>query len=238
VATEETFGLNFTDYFRVESRVLAEYGAFNISLVSDLPLFIDPFLLFNSKKPQYQELHRSIIKYLEFLRDKSVAGGVTEGLLRSWYYFQEVKQNWLGFTVLGNDGHALGADFARSLDTNLGILFSDSGGNVVASRHLEKLSLIRGGVGRDSISDFTTNLIKQFLLEYTQAFTVEHIAQEDREERRIPRVWFNYETESWVEETLTLPIANGDFVLLTPEDMLTRSETWIKRNSQDLWMGI
>ena len=26
-----------------------EYGAFDISVVSDLPLFIDPFLLFNSK---------------------------------------------------------------------------------------------------------------------------------------------------------------------------------------------
>ncbi len=229
MTTEEPIGLNFTDYFNVDPRALSEYGAFNISLVSDLPLFIDPFLLFNSKKPEYQELHRSIIKYLEFLRDKSVAGGVTESLLRSWYYFKEVKQNWFGFTVLGNDGHALAAEFARSLDNNLGILFSSSGEDVAASRHLEKLSLIRGGVGRDSISDFTTNLIKKFLLEYTQTFTIEHIAEADRERRRVPRVWFNYDTESWVEDTYTLPIANGDFVLLTPEDMLTRSETWINR---------
>jgi uncharacterized heparinase superfamily protein len=37
--------------------------------VSDLPLFIDPFLLFNSDKPEYQELHDGIIAYLRFLRN-------------------------------------------------------------------------------------------------------------------------------------------------------------------------
>ena len=45
-----------------------------ISLVSDLPLFIDPFLLFNSDKPEYRRLPDSIIDYLRFLRDKSVGG--------------------------------------------------------------------------------------------------------------------------------------------------------------------
>lgn len=33
----------FSDYFNVAPRLLEEYGAFNISLVNDLPLFIDPF---------------------------------------------------------------------------------------------------------------------------------------------------------------------------------------------------
>lgn len=226
---EDAIALNFSDYFGVDRSALAQYGAFDVSLVSDLPLFIDPFLLFNSTKPEYQALHASIIKYLEFLRDKSVAGLVDEKLLESWYYFGELKQNWLGFTVLGNGGHGLGADFARSLNKNLGLLFGEADSEVAASRHLEKLSLIRDGVGRDSISDFTTNLIKQFLLDYTQTFTLAHIAEDDRAKLRIPRVWFNYTTESWVEQSFTLPMVNGDFVLLTPEDFLTQSDTWINR---------
>ena len=57
---------------RGEREALDQYGAFNISLVSDLPLFIDPFLLFNSDKPEYRRLRDSIIDYLRFLRDKSV----------------------------------------------------------------------------------------------------------------------------------------------------------------------
>jgi len=39
----------FSDHFGIDSAVLAKYGAFNVSLITDLPLFIDPFLLFNSK---------------------------------------------------------------------------------------------------------------------------------------------------------------------------------------------
>jgi hypothetical protein len=37
----------FSDYFKVAPETIEAYGAFNISLVADLPLFIDPFLLFN-----------------------------------------------------------------------------------------------------------------------------------------------------------------------------------------------
>jgi len=44
--------------------VLDRHGAFDISMVSDLPLFIDPFLLFGSDKAEYQALHGEILKYL------------------------------------------------------------------------------------------------------------------------------------------------------------------------------
>ena len=54
----------FTDFFNVSEEILEQYGAFNISLRSDLPLFVDPFLLFYSNKKEYNELHDEIIKYL------------------------------------------------------------------------------------------------------------------------------------------------------------------------------
>lgn len=65
--------LYFSDYFGIEPQLLHDYGAFDVSVVSDLPLFIDPFLLFNSDKPEYQALHEAIIRYLIFLRDKASA---------------------------------------------------------------------------------------------------------------------------------------------------------------------
>lgn len=46
--------LYFSDIFNVSPKVLDKYGVFNISLVTDLPLFIDPFLLFNSRKKEYR----------------------------------------------------------------------------------------------------------------------------------------------------------------------------------------
>ena len=60
-----------------------------------MPLFIDPFLLFNSDDPAYQALHDDILEYLRFLRDKA-ADVLDPGLITAWYAFKEVKQNWLG----------------------------------------------------------------------------------------------------------------------------------------------
>ena len=73
--------IHFSDFFGVPAEVLEKYGAFNISLINDLPLFVDPFLLFNSDKEEYQQLHVEIIRYLHFLRDKSAEEGIEEGLL-------------------------------------------------------------------------------------------------------------------------------------------------------------
>ena len=36
----------FSEYFEVDRECLTDYGAFDISLVTDLPLFIDPFFTF------------------------------------------------------------------------------------------------------------------------------------------------------------------------------------------------
>ena len=41
--------------------MLYDYGAFNVSLINDLPLFVDPFLLFNSTKAEYRALHEDVI---------------------------------------------------------------------------------------------------------------------------------------------------------------------------------
>src|SRR5579859_3499568 len=78
-----TVDIYFSDVFGVTPRILERYGAFNVSLVNDLPLFIDPFLLFNSRKPKYRKLHDEIIEYLSFLRDQSAAGTIGDGLLRA-----------------------------------------------------------------------------------------------------------------------------------------------------------
>lgn len=222
--------LYFSQYYDVPPDVLARYGAFDISLVSDLPLFVDPFLLFNSTKPEYQALHGEIIRYLTFLRDRA-GTNLDPALVRSWYRFKEVKQNWLGFTLLGNSGSGLGDDFARALHVSLGSILRDFGSEqITKGSHLEKLALIKEGVGRDNISDFTTNLIKSYLLEYTQRFARTHLQPEQRETFAVARAIFNYETESWETRAYELPYFNGDFILLTPADILTRDDTWISRS--------
>lgn len=226
--------LYFSDFFKVDPKTIEEFGAFNISLVSDLPLFIDPFLLFNSKKQEYKELHDGIINYLKFLRDKSKLESIDRGLLNSWFTFKEVSENWLGFTVMGNRGSALGQKFASALHQNLYKLFNNFGNEqVTKGSHLEKLCLIKEGVGRDNISDFTTNLIKDYLLKYTESFARQHLDVSLTKKFRVRKVRFNYDTESWEDDEYILPNLNNEFVILTPVDMLTKDDTWI--NKSDLF---
>lgn len=223
----------FTHFFDVSPDVLADYGAFNVACIVDLPLFVDPFLLFTSRKPEYQKLHEDIIRYLTFLRDSSVEGDVGDGLLEAWYCFREVSQNKLGFCLTGNRGRGLGMDFARALNDNLHQVFTDFGSErVTKGSHLEKLVLIRDRVGRDNISDFTTNLIKGFLLEYTQRFARMHVDEAKRKRVHVPKARFNYDIGVWEGGCFDLPWLVDDYVLLTPEDILTKDDTWI--NKEDL----
>lgn len=220
----------FSDFFDVTSESLESYGAFNISLINDLPLFIDPFLLFDSKEDQYQSLHEEIIRYVKFLRDISGDESISQGLMDSWFCFPEVSQNWLGFSKTGNKGSGLGKDFARSLNKNLHRVFRDFGTeDITRGSHLEKLCLLADGVGRDHLSDFTTNLIKGYLLEYTQTFARQHIDSSRRKTFAIKRVSFDYKSRRWIDSHFELPAIAGDFVILTPKDMLTKDEAWINR---------
>lgn len=220
----------FSDFFGVKPKVIDEYGAFNISLINDLPLFIDPFLLFDSEDAKYAALHGEIIHYLKFLRDRAVADELTEGNVSHWFLFREVKQNWLGLSKTGNGGTGLGTDFALSLSRSLKTVFKDFGNETLTTgSHLEKLSLLNGGVGRDHLSDFTTNLIKGFLLEYTQTFAKQHLAEHQLRRFHIDKVRFDYQQRRWKSAYFDLPCCDGDFIILTPKEILTRDDAWINQ---------
>ena len=179
---------------------------------------------------------RGIVKYLLFLHCKARTGELSADLIKAWYRFPEIKENWLGFSAAGNEGRGLGKKFAVALHTNLHALLSDFGQMKVAKGiQLEKLCLVSSGVGKDSVSDFTNNLIHQFLLEYTQAFAVDHVAPTMRRRVRVSKVRFNYDTETWQSGEFELPVHNGRHVLLTPLNILTKENTWI--NKTDLVKG-
>lgn len=219
----------FSDRFKVDPSAIEDHGAYDISVVTDTPLFVDPFLLFTSEDDKYQALHEGILEYLRFLKAKGSVP-LTEPAIQNWFAFREVRQNWLGFTQDGNAGHGLGKKFARELHQAFDGMLKDFGEETVTdSSHLEKLALVSDGVGRDAISDFTTNLIKHFLCSYTQEFAKNHVKDELCDTFSVVRAMFDYNTESWVTKRYVLPRLGKDFVLLTPIDMLTKDDTWINR---------
>lgn len=221
-------GVHFSDCFNVSPEELEKYGAFNISLISDMPLFIDPFLLFSSNKSEYQALHKQILTYLSFLKERAEEKIEDGALIKSWYSFPEMKQNWLGYSQIGNSGKGLGRYFAKNMHSLMPVAFKDLGKeSLTDSTHLEKVGLFNQGVGRDNISDFTTNLILDFLLKYTETFAKKSIAPELCSIFNVKKAYFDYQFQRWLPRSYYLPKYDGDFVVLTPKDILTRDETWI-----------
>lgn len=196
----------FSDIFNVDESILESYGVMNISLLNDIPLFIDPFLLYASEKPEYRQLHENILDYLSFLRDKA-SGFISSEKIKRWYTFPEVKQNWLGYSESGNGGLGLGKDFGQSMSKAIQGVFPDlKNEKITETSHLEKLSLFKVGVGRDNISDFTCNLIKKYLLEYTQTFAMQYLSLEQCKNIAVSKVYFDYKYENWMPQNISCHI--------------------------------
>ncbi len=221
----------FSERFEVDSKIIEEYGAVDISLVCDMPLFVDPMLIFNSEKSEYKALHCNIIKYFHFLYEKSQQG-LTPKEIDAWFNFSEVPNNWLGYSLEGNRGLALGRAYARYLYNNIGFAIKTNG--ISQSEHIEKVMLLYKGSGKDKISDLTVNLIKGFLCEYTEKFAKKYVDKKYLKRILVEKAKFNYETESFVSKEYVLPYIYSEenkmeYVLLSPSDILREDEPAINR---------
>lgn len=221
--------LLFSDYFSVDHKLIDQYGALNICLEADLPLFVDPFLLFSSTKPEYQSLHDKIVGHLVFLKELTVNNPSTGITL---FQFPEISQNWLGLCKWGNKGKGLGPLFAKNLIKAFNGFYRNFGSETITDKsHIEKLTLVGSGIGRDFISDFTTNLMLEFLLEYSEKFAKQHLSEHQRRIFTV-RCHFDQNLMIWQARSFELPYfykgdREEDFILLTPVDILTKDEAFI-----------
>lgn len=85
------------------------------------------------------------------------------------------------------------------------------------------------------ISDFTANLIKDFLIIYTEKFAEDNIDCLKKKEFKIEKAIFDYSSGMWLHRNAILPFiltpeGRSEFILLTPKDILSKYNTWISRN--------
>ena len=135
----------FSEQFNVDAELIKAYGAIDISLVCDIPLFIDPMLIFNSDKKEYQALHKEIIQYFHFLYTKAKQG-LSRKEINAWFNFSEIPNNWFGFSLVGNKGLALGKKYAQFLYNNIEFALDTHG--ISQGQHIEKAMLLYEGSGK------------------------------------------------------------------------------------------
>ena len=65
----------------------------------------------------------------------------------------------------GNGGKGLGDKFAKNIVEAFNGFYNSFGNEEITEEsHIEKLTILNSGVGKDFISDFTTNLIFEYLI--------------------------------------------------------------------------
>lgn len=223
--------LKFSEIFEVDKNILEQEGFVDVSLLCDLPLFVDPFLIFGSQKEEYLELNNEINRYLLFLKKKAIQHEIHSGLLKSWFTFSEVYNNWLGYCKFGNKGSGLGLKFAKNLYYNLKNKLNNFGdGEILSVEHIEKLCLIDDKIGSDNISDFVVNILKHYFLEKTQEFCKKYIKPEYCDMFNVDKAYFDYNLEKWMPKQFYLPRFNDEYILLTPIDILTKDSSWLNTN--------
>jgi hypothetical protein len=187
----------------------------------DLPLYVDPFLLWKSPSQQDQALHTAMtisFNYLNFLTKK----GRTADALNTLMNISECQEVGLGVSKTRR-GVRISAQQAQDVLN----LFSDiQEYSQFGFTHFETIQLYISGISKDRISDIACNYLKSFLIDYT-------IEQCEMHEIPIEGVIldsvYNYKSNSLDKDVkVYLPInpKNRAPIIFTPKRWL-RFNTWI-----------
>jgi hypothetical protein len=190
----------------------------------DLPLGIDPFLLYKSRDSQYQQLHVSLLRIfnmgIDCVKRKDMA--TAEMLLD----FPEVSEIGLGYTRTGKRGAGVG-ELLRSLIIQT--LMESPALLDRGIRHIEEMQLVSLGIGPDRVSDIAANILKIDLIRYTQ----EQCALWNINlEKGVPvHHVFDPIQIQWYDDYFDLPISPIDQapILFVPR-RIVRSLPWINYN--------
>ena len=189
-------------------------------LEKDVPLAIDPFLLYKSKNQEFKLLH---FKLLEVFNEgiRRFASGDKKST-NEIINFPEVKEIGLGYGKNTKRGSGLGGYLNQLLIDTLG-----SSPELLKRgvKHIEEMQLLSLGIGPDRISDISANILKGYLVNYTQKqcdlweiplksnVPLEHL--------------LDHESYEWYDGYFDLPVnQNNEPILLAPRWIL-RTLPWI-----------
>jgi len=187
----------------------------------DVPLAIDPFLLFKSRDPNFREWHKLLLSTFNAGINAVRKGNLTRA--RSLLDFPEVSAIGMGYTRRSKRGSGVGSALTTLiLDTLANSPLLQERG----VRHIEEMQLLSAGIGPDRISDIAANILKVFLIEYTQRHSA---IWKIRIQSGVPvKHIYDPVNEEWRDSYEDLPVSSvdGSPILLVPR-RIVRALPWI-----------
>jgi hypothetical protein len=183
---------------------------------TDTPLFIDPFAISLRNDPWSAECHRHIVHFFTTALEYIKAGKVEDArsLLNG---LSEPNETCLGLSRGTPSGRGVSGKQALDLYANLA---NSQAAKTGLLEELAECDLFVDGIGRDKVSDITTNIIRRLLIEYTQTQCELHGIQL---EGTWPtgRFW-DIDSRSWRSGFAKMPIFKGRRLILVPKYSVRR----------------
>jgi hypothetical protein len=149
------------DYFGITAA--QEFTAFAIPFLNeDIPLYIDPFLLWRSPSQHENALHNLLIDAFDRVGHAALSGKRHEAVQ---FLVRASECNEVGLGVSATRvGKRIGVATAELILDTMERLpgFRDQG-----LRHVEILQLLVDGISRDRISDFAASVLRDHLIDFT-----------------------------------------------------------------------
>lgn len=190
-------------------------------LASDIPVCIDPFLLFKSRDATLRDLHGQLTDIFAHGFDLHARGDRQS--LDKLIDFPEVNAIGFGYSRSARRGSGLGWHLNQLVAD---LLESNEEIRVRGLRHIEELQLLSVGVGPDRVSDIAANVLKLPLIRYTQ----EQAAIWDIPVRtNVPVAhFFDRDEMDWSDGYFDLPVSpiSGEGLILVPR-RIVRLLPWI-----------
>lgn len=188
----------------------AELDFVDVELQRDTRLFVDPFAISQGVDTWTRDAHSDLVSYFQRLVDL-IREGRNDQALDLMTHLREPNETRLGMSSGRPAGAGIGDGQADDL---LKALTESSAVQIGLITSMEECELMVDGIGRDKISDLTTNVLRGRLVEYTQEQCALHgVAMQSAP---LPPV-YDPETATWRSDYHMLPVADGAPVLLVPK---------------------
>lgn len=185
----------------------------------DIPLYVDPFLLWKSPSQMDNMQHLGILQSFNQL-GRLYLEGKQEDAIKNLVFLSECDEVGLGLSK-SRKGRPISEDISREI---LELFKSIPQVNQYGFKHLEQIQLLVDQVSKDRISDIACSLMKSFLIDYTieQSLTLGIPIQ------NVDLFRYDYKSCKVVKENVKLPVneEKKQAVLFVPKRWL-RYTPWL-----------
>jgi hypothetical protein len=187
----------------------------DVDITNDVPIYIDPAAIRRQSGDWADLCHAAIGSFFESLITAIKNDDIKRirGLIRP---LSEPNETHLGDSAGESQGRGLGN--RATSDRLVAALAKSKAAKSGLMQDLEETALFIEGIDKDIISDMTTCIIRQHLIEYTQNVCRYHQIPLERQESGA--VW-NTEKKAWEDGNFVdLPRAGGNKLLLVPKSIV------------------